>query len=357
MGITCIRTWALTYPKLRSRYSRRALVLCGLFAAAFSRAAIEVAPQAFSFTDSSALKDTLPHTLKRKKHCDYYTSSSTFSTGFGSSGNDISSTNWMCSGPVTKAEAEEIFMSTPRFLEDCPPDLLPQEWVGVTGSMRAMCGIHQLVSGSSLLSFGSNGDFTFEDSVLKIRNDLAVYVFDPTLDAKHEIRKIGELERAVRHARSKNYSFIQTGLAYRRGTLRMQDALGKQLFEVKVDTLSELLDKTGNAIIGILKIDASGEFEVISQLEDSSFRLGQRVGILNLEVHSYHPQPDGGVANCCYGQSDIDNLMNYVLGQGFILVGYEASGGGCCAEFSFVNPSFFKKQRREKIYPHLRNKC
>ena len=92
-----------------------------------------------------------------------------------------------------------------------------------------MCGIHQLASGSSLFSFGSNGDFTFEDSVLKVRNDLAVHVFDPILDAKHETRKTGELERAVRHARSKNYSFIQTGLAYRRGTLPMQDAFGKLL--------------------------------------------------------------------------------------------------------------------------------
>ena len=223
--------------------------------------------------------------------------------------------------------------------------------------MHALCGIHQRAPGSSLFSFGSNGDFTFEDSVLKIRNDLAVYVFDPTLDAKHEIRQTGELERAVRLARSKNYTFIQTGLAYRRGTLLMQDAIGKLLFEVRVDTLSELIDKTGSAIIGILKIDASGEFEVFSQLEDSSFLLGQRVGILNIEVHSYHPQPDSGVANCCYGQLDVDNLMNYVLGQGFILVGYEAGGGGCCAELSFVNPSFFKKQRHEENSQHARRRA
>jgi len=249
----------------------------------------------------------------------------------------------MCSAPVLKEEAEKLISRPPRHLRVCPQELLPQEQVGRAGAARALCGIHQLAPWSPLFSFGSNGDFDFEDSVRKIRNDLSVYVFDPTLGAKQEIRKAGELERATSHAKTMNYSFIQTGLAYRKGTLHMQDDSGNRLFEVKVDTLSELVKVTGRATIGILKIDASGEFEIFSQLEDSGFRLGARVGILNLEVHMYHPQPNDGIANCCYGRADIETLMSYILGQGFILVGYEAPNpGGCCAEFSFVNPTFFK---------------
>jgi hypothetical protein len=63
-----------------------------------------------------------------------------------------------------------------------------------------------------------------------------------------------------------------------------------------------------------------------------------QVGILLLEIHMYHPQADGGTANCCYGPRDFDDLFAHLRSQGFILVGTEM--GDCCAEYSFVNPTF-----------------
>ena len=278
------------------------------------------------------------------KSCNHHPTGKRFRTGFGKSGNEHDSTNWMCRHPVDKLHAEQLISHEPYEVQPCPHELLPLTWVGPVGAKRALCGVHLLGKNTPLFSFGSNGNFDFEDAVRSKVPSIPVYVFDPTLDEARAQRKPGELEAALAYAQKQKYKFIEIGLAYRRGTLQMEDSRGKLLMDVEVDTLEALLRLTAQQQIGVLKIDASGEFEIFAQLQASGFHLQHRVGILNLEVHMYHPQPHKGIANCCYGTEDLSALMQYLTAEGFILVGYEGQvPRGCCAEFSFVNPAFFER--------------
>lgn len=282
------------------------------------------------------------------KDCDHHAKRTTFTTGFGRSGNDRESTNWMCHRPVDKSLAEHIISHEPYPVNPCPLELQPMAWVGPIGAKRALCGLHNLDPELPLFSFGSNGNFDYEDAVRVKLPSINVYIFDPTLDESRAIRRPGELRTALNYAQKRGYHFVQTGIAYRGGELQMEDSKGQRLMGVHVDTLEALMHLTAQERIGILKIDASGEFEIFAQLQKSRFNLRRRVGILNLEVHMYHPQPRKGVANCCYGIEDLDELMDYLTSEGFVLVGYEGQVPyGCCAEFSFVNPSFFKSSRVE----------
>ena len=60
--------------------------------------------------------------------------------------------------------------------------------------------------------------------------------------------------------------------------------------------------------IDVLKIDISGEFELLYTLWRTGFDFKARVGLLLLEVHAFHPQEDFSLVNCCYGGRD----MNWV---------------------------------------------
>jgi hypothetical protein len=290
----------------------------------------------------------LAYAKRSEESCDYHAKSITFTTGFGRSGNDRESTNWMCHRPVDKSLAERIISHEPYAVRPCPVELQPITWVGPVGARRALCGIRILDPKLPLFSFGSNGNFDFEDAVRVKIPTIDVYIFDPTLDERRAIRRPGELRAALNYAQKRGYHFVQTGIAYRKGELQMEDSKGQRLMGVDVDNLEALMQLTAQERIGILKIDASGEFEIFAQLRKSRFELRRRVGILNLEVHMYHPQPRKGIANCCYGKEDLDDLMHYLASEGFVLVGYEGQVPyGCCAEFSFVNPSFFKSSRVE----------
>ena len=241
-------------------------------------------------------------------------------------------------GAVTRADAVAFVKGgLNTTVQRCP--FGPLVRVGATGARRGLCGLDRLPAKAHLFSFGSNGDFGFEDAVRAHRADLNVTVFDPTMArGSMAARPPSALRSALAHARRMGYTFVPIGIGYRKGWLEMSTVSGRRLFCAKVDTLPALLRETGADSIGVLKIDASGEFEVIAKLKAHSFDLRTRVGILLLEVHLFHPQADGTAANCCYGPSDIAALTDQLASAGFVLVDREL--GDCCAELSFVNPGW-----------------
>eukprot|EP00038_Savillea_parva_P011775 m.200040 g.200040 ORF g.200040 m.200040 type:complete len:323 (-) comp20939_c0_seq1:141-1109(-) len=265
----------------------------------------------------------------------------TFSTGFGPGGNDPSLPNRMGRHGVTQAEASALMQAgAGSRVVDCPfgdPIL-----VGPRGAQRYLCGLNQLDPSMPLFSFGSNGDFRFEDAVRQHAPRIPVVVFDPTMSVQAMAsRNRNDLARAFKHTESKGYAFVPLGIGYRRGWLKMDTIKGKRLFCAQVDTLPQLLHHHSTYDkIGVLKIDASGELELFARLEAHGFNLTSAVGILLLEVHLYHPQEDGSTANCCYGPRDVQALFTYLEKSGFRLVGRELGPEACCGEFSFVNPSF-----------------
>eukprot|EP00035_Acanthoeca_spectabilis_P028548 m.471223 g.471223 ORF g.471223 m.471223 type:complete len:305 (-) comp30741_c0_seq1:161-1075(-) len=266
-----------------------------------------------------------------------------FSSGFGQRGNDPAKANRMGRLGISVGAATAYSQNESNsVVVPCPFGELVG--VGPSGARRFLCGLDRLLPTAPLFSFGSNGDFRFEDAVRKLAPSIPVVVFDPTLSVQAmSSRKKAALDTARRHATTHKYTFVPTGIAFRRGWLEMTTIKGKQLFCAQVDTLPNLLAATEHNHIGVLKIDASGEFEIFAKLQASNFDLTSTVGILLLEVHLYHPQEDGSAANCCYGPRDMDALFSYLAESGFLLVGREL--GECCAEFSFVNPKFPGFQR------------
>jgi hypothetical protein len=123
----------------------------------------------------------------------------------------------------------------------------------------------------------------------------------------------------------------------------MEDRNGREILQpVPVKTLQQLMQITEHNTVDVLKIDISGEFEIFRQLATDGFDFRSKVGILLLEVHMWHPQDSEGLtANCCYGPSDLEWLLDMLKGHGFALVDYELEPvGGCCLEISWVNPLF-----------------
>ena len=278
-----------------------------------------------------------------------------FVTGFGATGNDDAE-NQLGHMPVPQKEAE-VAVSTPptgrNALTACPSNLQPMISVGPVGAKRAICGLQQLREGLPLFSFGSNGDFRFEDAVREHRSTMPVVIFDPTLGAEQAVRRIeADYEtkeaRALAHAKAHGYDFVANGIGYRNGTLTQHFKYGPRaggvLISVPVETLPRLMRQAGHNDMGLLKIDASGEFEILNELRRTRFPLGKLVGILLLEIHMYHPQArenGGGTVNCCYGPADLKLILDFLADEGFVTVGFEAQDPiGCCAEFSFVNPGY-----------------
>jgi len=261
-----------------------------------------------------------------------------YSTGFGPAGNDPTSPNAMRRLGVSRGEALAFIAGgADTIVLPCPFGEVVG--VGATGARRFLCGLKQLSEDAPLFSFGSNGDFRFEDAVRELAPRIPVVVFDPTLDQTvMSHRAPDELTKALDHARRSGYTFVPMGIGYQKGWLSLSHQRGKELFCGKVDTLPALLARTPHSTIGVLKIDASGEFEVFAHLEAQAFDLATKVGILLLEVHLYHPQEDGSAANCCYGPDDWAAMAGQLRQAGFVLVGREL--GDCCAEFSWVNPAY-----------------
>lgn len=203
--------------------------------------------------------------------------SEAFSTGFGRDGNDPTATNMMGRRGVTRESAEAFVRGGANTtVAPCPfGDVLQ---VGPTGAVRFLCGLHMLPPDAPLFSFGSNGDFRFEDAVRGAAPSIPVVVFDPTMSQEAMSRRQrGSLQKALDHAAARNYTFVGTGIGPRKGFLEMQTIKKKRLFCARVDTLPSLLGATQHASIGVLKIDASGELEIFAQLEASGFDLAAKV--------------------------------------------------------------------------------
>jgi hypothetical protein len=233
----------------------------------------------------------------------------TFSTGFGASGNDPAAPNMMGRRGVMRKEAEAfVSAGANTAVVPCPfGDVLQ---VGPKGAVRFLCGLHLLPPDAPLFSFGSNGDFRFEDAVRRAAPNIPVVVFDPTMSQESMSRRQrGSLELALRHAAVRNYSFVGTGIGPRKGFLEMQTIKKKRLFCASVDTLPSLLNATQWDDIGILKIDASGEFEILAHLEASGFNLAAKVS------DGAIPVPSSAVANtlCLQGTTDSLRKAQYLL--------------------------------------------
>ena len=132
-------------------------------------------------------------------------------------------------------------------------------------SHRAHCGMCQLRKKAIVYGFGSNNgkiwlprfeltcsfsDFRWEDSLRRVRPDLSVHVFDPTLD-----QTIHQGNQAQATAKKAGYNFISMGLAYRDGELEMKHPGGVAVWK---DGWGEKYGKTGGEIASRTKKKAAG---------------------------------------------------------------------------------------------------
>ena len=263
-----------------------------------------------------------------------------FTTGFGENGNEAGIPNLLGNLPVTTKVASAAQVAVEKYKVACESlgKGFRSHTVGPEGAKRMICGLELFENTPRIYSFGSNGDFRFEDSLTSIANKgCEVFVFDPTLNAVSALSDRTTV--AVAYAKKQGYNFIEQGLAFQDGLLRMEDSRGKQIISpVPVKTLEGLMGTLGHATVDILKIDISGEFEIFFELARTGFSFGRNIGILLLEVHLWHPQNGGGTANCCYGPSEFEWLLELLKSHGFVVVDYEH--GDCCLEISWTNPSY-----------------
>ena len=136
--------------------------------------------------------------------------------------------------PVTTKVASAAKASVQKYKVDC--ESLGKDFrshtLGPKGAVRTICGLELFKNTPRMYSFGSNGDFRFEDSVKSMSNKKGceTFVFDPTLGAvSAATTDSGRTTAALAHAKKKGYTFVELGLAFQDGLLRMEDAAGKEL--------------------------------------------------------------------------------------------------------------------------------
>jgi hypothetical protein len=183
-------------------------------------------------------------------------------------------------------KAADLFMATAANLTVSPCPFGDLIRVGAIGAIRFLCGLNRLQKlDATLFSFGSNGDFRFEDEVRKHSPHINVTVFDPTVSKEAMAsRSSVALSTALAHAKQNHYDFVGTGIAYQKGLLEMKTIRGRRLFCGPVDTLPALLDASPYSTIGVLKVDASGEFEIFSKLLEQGLSLKSKVGVICLPL-------------------------------------------------------------------------
>ena len=220
--------------------------------------------------------------------------------------------------------------SNTRIASTCPdgsaPLALPQN--------RKMCPTTHNQTGCVVWSFGSNQDFTFEEAVLERDARCIIHIFDPTIAGVHAKKKRSSSLRAAMTVHS-------TGLAHFDGLGDVPHPRSKPTKLFAMQTLPTLMAKLGHRHIHMLKIDTSGELEVLHALNASGASLRVFDQVL-VEIHLYHPTPHGERQRCCYGMEDVARVFRIMETHGFAVMSLQPSSGhrfqqaSCCAEVAWV---------------------
>ena len=220
--------------------------------------------------------------------------------------------------------------SNTRIASTCPdgspPLALPQN--------RKMCRTTHNQTGCVVWSFGSNEDFTFEEAVLERDARCIIHTFDPTIASVRAKEKCSSSLRAAMTVHS-------TGLAHFDGLGDVPHPQSKPTKLFAMQTLPTLMGQLGHRHVHMLKIDTSGELEVLHALNASGASLRVFDQVL-VEIHLYHPTPHGERQRCCYGMEDVARVFRIMETHGFAVMSLQPSSGhrfqqaSCCAEVAWV---------------------
>ena len=189
-------------------------------------------------------------------------------------------------------------------------------------------------------SFGSRGDFTFEEAVRKQDPRCQMHVFDPTTPPPPRQRGGGVLRRVRRHhAVHADMHIHPVGLAHfdGMGDIPHPRSALTELFPMR--TLPRLMAERGHRNVTVIKIDTSGEMEVLHALNASSSFDWTALNQVLMELHLFHPTASGERQRCCYGYDDVKRVFEVMRYRRFRLFSLQPASGtrfDCCAEVAWV---------------------
>jgi FkbM family methyltransferase len=199
-----------------------------------------------------------------------------------------------------------------------------KEAIGDRGNEWVICPEY-VNSDSVVYSFGAGTNISFETE-LSGRFGLRIHLFDPTPKSIQYVKD---------QNLNSNYFFGEIGIADFTGIAKfylplnpdfVSATLEKQsdsqrVVEVRVERLSEILERNKHTSIDILKMDIEGaEYDVITDILNSGIVIHQ------LLVEFHHRFPNNGIKKT---RSTIEKLRN----AGFVLFHVSEIG----EEFSFLN--------------------
>ena len=152
-------------------------------------------------------------------------------------------------------------------LASCPDGSLPQ----ALPQSRKMCPTTSNPDGCLVYSFGSNNDFGFEEAVLRQDARCKIHTFDPTTTRVHGAGSTNSAVRGLSLGLREALSVhMGAGLAHFNGAgdIPTPRNARPQVFPMK--TLPALMNELGHHHVDILKIDTSGELEVLYTLNASN---------------------------------------------------------------------------------------
>uniref|UniRef100_A0A7S3U3D1 Methyltransferase domain-containing protein n=1 Tax=Emiliania huxleyi TaxID=2903 RepID=A0A7S3U3D1_EMIHU len=228
-------------------------------------------------------------------------------------------------------------LSSHQPLAVCPdgstPLTLPQN--------RKLCHTAQHRRGCVVYSFGSNNDFSFEEAVLEQDERCKIHTFDPTATHVHGRNSMGKAIKQGSARLRAALSVHQTGLAHFDGLGDIPHPWNAPVLLFKMQTLPTLMTQLGHRHVHVLKIDTSGEMEVLHTLNASGFSLRAFDQVL-MEIHLYHPTTSGERQRCCYGFEDVTKAFEIMRTHGFAVLSLQPASGRtftpdtCCAEVAWV---------------------
>ncbi len=223
-------------------------------------------------------------------------------------------------------------------LDVCPDSTAPVH----LSNGRRMCSTRN-ASSCLAYSFGSNGDFEFEEEVLRQDPRCEMHTFDPTMED-------GERRAAIQTSIKRASARLQASIRVHRGFgLAHFDGMGDIPHPRKVKatlfrmaTLPTIMRELGHSHVNVIKIDTSGELEVLYALNATGASLRSFDQVL-MEIHLYHPSTFGERQRCCYGAEDVAMVFDIMRAHGFAVMSLEPPGYArtfrpktCCAEVAWI---------------------
>jgi len=230
------------------------------------------------------------------------------------------------------------------------PCFFGEEHLHVPGTYEVgyrTCGLRQLVPPCIVYSFGSGGDFGFEDMVHKFAPACKIFVFDADPLSISSDTLVTQQEHTGLKGENGMWPVQLLALTNRSGLLKVQCRPHQKPVTVMTKTLRQIMARHGHNHIDILKIDIEGhEHAVVQHLAMTGW---PSIGQLLIEVHigpDYPPRT----------HSSFDPLVNQVESAGFRLFYAEHNifwGRNCCLVFSFIQRFW---QPAVKDFPLLHHK-